>query len=247
MILARLSNALRRQDWLAVAIEFVIVVAGVLLAFQISLLSERRAEAARVEAQIDLVAAEMRENLERIRTNIGLLERYNPELRELRVLLSEYSEETDGEHLNRIAIHAFTNPTLELELLALERLESMDGRQLLSNSGVERALRDWRGLYDETKEAEANTQDSIQDTRTGAVFAELSIEAMVSAFPLNFGLMEPVPARFETDWQALSEDPAFAGHLAIMSLHFEYIWWLNRNLEESTEAVLDAIEERQAP
>ncbi|WP_109259465.1 DUF6090 family protein [Hyphobacterium indicum] len=36
MILARLTRALREQNWFAVALEFVIVVAGVLLAFQIT-------------------------------------------------------------------------------------------------------------------------------------------------------------------------------------------------------------------
>ena len=245
MILARITRAIRTQNWFAVVLEFVIVVAGVLLAFQISQLSERNAEAARVEAQIDLVAAEMRENLERIRSNTRLLEMYNPELRELRVLLSDYSEEIDTGHLNRLAINAFTNPTLELELFALERLEGMDGRQRLSNSGLETALRVWRGVYDETKEAESNTQDSIVDTRSGSAFAALSIEALVAAFPSGFGLMEPVPSRFETDWQVLSEDSAFAGHLAIMALHFEYLWAMNQQLEERTQAILDVIEERR--
>ena len=36
MILARLSRAVREQNWFAVALEFVIVVSGVLLAFQVS-------------------------------------------------------------------------------------------------------------------------------------------------------------------------------------------------------------------
>ena len=55
MILTRLSRALREQNWFAVAIEFVIVVAGVLLAFQFSLMSQQQAERARVVAQIELV------------------------------------------------------------------------------------------------------------------------------------------------------------------------------------------------
>ena len=47
MILARLSRAIREQNWLAVAIEFVIVIAGVVIGFQISAwASERQAAAA---------------------------------------------------------------------------------------------------------------------------------------------------------------------------------------------------------
>ncbi|MBI1237004.1 MAG: hypothetical protein GC188_10020 [Alphaproteobacteria bacterium] len=46
MILARLSRAIRTQNWFAVAVEFFIVVAGVLFAFQLSSLADtRRAQA----------------------------------------------------------------------------------------------------------------------------------------------------------------------------------------------------------
>lgn len=46
MILSRISKAIREQNWFAVAVEFVIVVAGVLFAFQLSSLADtRRAQA----------------------------------------------------------------------------------------------------------------------------------------------------------------------------------------------------------
>ena len=42
MILARITRAIRTQNWFAVALEFVIVVAGVMLAFQATLWNEER-------------------------------------------------------------------------------------------------------------------------------------------------------------------------------------------------------------
>jgi hypothetical protein len=51
MILKHTAEALRRQDWIAVAIEFLLVVAGILIAFQISeWASERSARADRADA-----------------------------------------------------------------------------------------------------------------------------------------------------------------------------------------------------
>ncbi|QNL17943.1 hypothetical protein HXX25_00490 [Hyphobacterium sp. CCMP332] len=44
MILARLSSAIRTQNWFAVALEFVIVIAGVVIGFQISAWNEARSE-----------------------------------------------------------------------------------------------------------------------------------------------------------------------------------------------------------
>lgn len=45
MILRRLADSFRRQDWFAVMIEFVLVVAGILPALQISNWNEARAAA----------------------------------------------------------------------------------------------------------------------------------------------------------------------------------------------------------
>lgn len=46
MILARLTRAVREQNWLAIAIEFVIVIAGVVIGFQIAGAGERQASRA---------------------------------------------------------------------------------------------------------------------------------------------------------------------------------------------------------
>src|SRR5215469_9920452 len=50
MIVRRVTNALKRQDWAAVTIEFILVVVGVLLAFQINEWASERQEKARREA-----------------------------------------------------------------------------------------------------------------------------------------------------------------------------------------------------
>ena len=42
MILRRLAEALRRQDWLTVAVEFLIVVAGIFVGLQVSDWNEQR-------------------------------------------------------------------------------------------------------------------------------------------------------------------------------------------------------------
>ncbi|WP_295691703.1 hypothetical protein [uncultured Maricaulis sp.] len=44
MILARISTAIREQNWFAVVLEFVIVIAGVVIGFQVTAWNEARAE-----------------------------------------------------------------------------------------------------------------------------------------------------------------------------------------------------------
>lgn len=246
MILSRITRAVREQNWFAVALEFVIVVAGVLLAFQFSLMSQNQAERARVVAQIELVEAEMRSNLERIRINLQTLETNNANLRELRVQLADYNDEADTDRLDELTLYAFSYPELGIESFALERLEGMDGRQLISGTELESALVDWRRFFRDLRDTESNIDALIEATNAGSNFEHLSIEAVVQAFP-EIGLVEPVPVRFETDWRALSQDPEFVDHLALFALNLEFLWLTNQWLDGASQSVLTAIEEGEQP
>ncbi|WP_291841763.1 hypothetical protein [Maricaulis sp.] len=70
MILARISRAIREQNWLAVAIEFVIVVAGVMLAFQFTAWNEQSQNAVRVEQALARLQLETEENIGALRQRI---------------------------------------------------------------------------------------------------------------------------------------------------------------------------------
>jgi len=60
----RLVEQLRQQDWVAVAIEFVIVVVGVLLAMQVSNWNEQRLERERGRAYDERIVTELRSNID---------------------------------------------------------------------------------------------------------------------------------------------------------------------------------------
>ncbi|WP_421790389.1 hypothetical protein [Hyphobacterium sp.] len=62
MILARLSKAIREQNWFAVVLEFFVVVSGVVIGFAITGWAENRAETARAELYLDRLAADLETN-----------------------------------------------------------------------------------------------------------------------------------------------------------------------------------------
>lgn len=70
MIVKRLTQALKRQDWAVVSIEFVLVVAGVLLAFQINEWSNGRAAANDREAATDRLLVEAEETVAYMRQTV---------------------------------------------------------------------------------------------------------------------------------------------------------------------------------
>jgi hypothetical protein len=65
MILSRITRAVREQNWFAVAIEFVIVILGVVIGFQINGWAERRDENARAALYLDRLLADLEANEDR--------------------------------------------------------------------------------------------------------------------------------------------------------------------------------------
>ena len=65
MILARITTAIREQNWFAVCLEFVIVIAGVVIGFQVTGWADSRAEADRAELYFDRLVNDLEENEQR--------------------------------------------------------------------------------------------------------------------------------------------------------------------------------------
>ena len=63
MIIERVTRFVRAQHWNAIAIEFVIVTAGVLMGIEVSNWNDARVEKARVDQQVASLGTELQGNL----------------------------------------------------------------------------------------------------------------------------------------------------------------------------------------
>ena len=66
MILRRLSLSLKQQNWTAIWIEFVLLVAGVFLGIQVSNWNAARADDARAQAYLERIRADLQSDLQSI-------------------------------------------------------------------------------------------------------------------------------------------------------------------------------------
>jgi hypothetical protein len=71
MILARLSRAVREQNWFAVVLEFFIVIAGVVIGFQITAWNGERQEKERAQEVMARIEAELDEMITQAETNVA--------------------------------------------------------------------------------------------------------------------------------------------------------------------------------
>ena len=244
MILSRIAKALKDQNWLAVAIEFVIVILGVLLAFQFSQFAEDQRDIRRAEDLLLQVEAEMTANLDNIVHHVESLESQNLELLELRQSLADFGADTETTRLDYLATQAFSAPELEVDQSASLQLDNAVARRLIQGTEVEEALRLWRLELANLRDTETNILASMGDEDGQVRFPGLSNESLVAAFP-DIGLLDEVPVRFPSDWQALSEDSHFAGFLALVSLNVEYAWFVTDRLEDRTQSLLAALRNRE--
>ncbi len=103
MILRRLSKAIREQNWFAVVLEFVIVVSGILIAFQITNWSEARRDQAAEQA----ILIRLHEEFEELRaTEEAYLERAAQQQRLMAIWIDalEDPEPVDIARLRRIVL-----------------------------------------------------------------------------------------------------------------------------------------------
>jgi hypothetical protein len=76
MIIRRFINAVRRQDWVTVCVEFLIVVAGIFVALQVDEWSQSRDERAAEFAYLQRIAADLGTSLAETRDNIDFQTRH---------------------------------------------------------------------------------------------------------------------------------------------------------------------------
>lgn len=74
MRLRSLTTHLREQNWFAVALDFLIVVVGILIAFQITIWNEERADRQRAAAYLEMLQADFAAIIERLDTNLAIID-----------------------------------------------------------------------------------------------------------------------------------------------------------------------------
>ena len=227
MILARISRAIREQNWFAVVLEFVIVIAGVVIGFQFAGASER---AASVQYERDL--------LERLHGQILNLEEgrqytrrwvssKRDQLVEVRPLIFGVE---DGESITSLQCsallesHYIANPPDALP--ALDELVSTGRMEAIRNNQI----REWAGNYLQ-----------IRDAARSQIESDLaSLTSLPERFPDYFRVeLIPDPEEVNDGWDrrsicdfdAMRADGAFQMFASInieiyrslLSYHFDFV------------------------
>jgi hypothetical protein len=149
MILQSISNAIRKQDWIVVFIELMVVIIGLVLAFQVDRWWEERADRSREREYMNRLITEVKNDIEEIS--------HAYELAEVRQgfgdLLIEVStnplvaKKQPAMFLAAVAQAAFTY-TPSLTSHTFEDLRSTGNMGLIRNTDIRNALYSFYGFHD---------------------------------------------------------------------------------------------------
>lgn len=142
-ILGRISHHVRRQDWIAVTIEFLVVVAGVFLGLQVSNWNEQRQQREDEQAILERLHEETGALLEVVRAEHEEQQSRTDRLVSAQPVIFSVEELrplTPGECRAVVSSHVYRKPSDELPILdelietgRFDRLQDYELRQMLRN------------------------------------------------------------------------------------------------------------------
>jgi hypothetical protein len=200
MIIKRIGRHLKAQDWNAIAIEFVIVAAGVLMGIQVSNWNDGRVERARVDQQEASLRTELQGNLATIKRYERQVE---SQLDDLMALQRAFDRPGAGDAgIDGKLMNVFRISSMILETSAYDEL-TQTGSFRYVDADIRSAMIEWnarRGLIERVDQDALSYRISAVDHLVGALAFEPMIRTFAPAFePAGNPPIRNDPARLAKD------------------------------------------------
>lgn len=181
MILRRVMAHVRAQNWLAVALDFLIVVVGVFIGLQVQEWSEARAERSLERVYIGRLADDLRADIHGIDWMIEIYQTKQEVLLDLRdgppSVVMEGDPEEAARNLDYTAWKGVPGPRLAI----YDELIGSGNLSLLQDLDLRNALADYYSHYTRTKEILAEPIGEYQRLFTQSVPGDIPIENLENA------------------------------------------------------------------
>jgi hypothetical protein len=234
VLLRRLTEAFRKQDWFTVLIETLIVVLGVFLGLQANNWNSERARRVADRQYLERLHAEVEELIDLRNDVIGPRQK-NVEALEsaVQVIFSEAEARTLSplECSSIHHSHVYTDPSSELptvsELISAGRIDS------LSSQDVRRSIRRY-------EQGVASAQDIMEALNLGNLSLARTYPEMIRLNALvrdDFGLVRATSAAEHCDVEAMRASIPFRNDLAINRDRFDV--YFNMTLQIPQQLLID--------
>ena len=157
MILRSVTKHVRDQNWLAVGIDFLIVVVGVFIGIQVANWNEANLENDRFKDQLLNLHAEFTENLERMNGYGDRLDSKLNDITTLRRLVAGEFQNIDSDELDRMLLNAFAVPIVAVDRTSFDQLMQSDALRRLTDIRMREPMVRWGEAYANLQRLENDT------------------------------------------------------------------------------------------
>lgn len=241
MLLRSITKHVKDQNWFAVALDFVIVVTGILIAFQITEWNEERSDRKAELIAIDRLISEYEQNRTLIAESIIRSEIPMKASLELRKMIApEPDPNMTDENMAGFFLDVMTNPKLSSNLGSTSALMSSGDLGLIEDADIQRLLSQWSAdleIINDWQEIERMHGEELLLGLTFDYLAWPNLDQHVAG--------TQIPSPLESDYVGLFSSKQFEG-----LLHNR--WYNNRasidrmqKLDADTVELLDRLNARK--
>jgi hypothetical protein len=236
-MLNRIAHYLGAQNWNAIAIEFLIVTAGVLMGIQVSNWNDDRLDKARADQQLASFRTELEANLVTIK---GYQQRVEAQLGDVRALERAFDGDDSGADTDQRLMNVFRISSMILEASAHDELNQSGSLRYIP-ADIRSAMTEWqarKGLMQRVDQDALSYRLSAVDHLFGA----LAFEPMVKHFAPAFEPAGNPPLR--NDPARLAKDAKVRNFLAMRYGIETQKLQFAKDLERATKDLLARLDER---
>lgn len=238
MILRRIIEHFRKQEWTAIAIDFLIVVAGILLAFQITSWNEARRDRSLEREYLERLHADI-ENTFESRTRAAQWDeaRLTQQALVLNALRSGELRDEDRRNFNTgLAWFGFVSGP-EVQWATIDELRSTGAMNLISDVALRGAILDFDADLQRRQEITGNFMESVYAFREqiGGRYEVVNFAGERDDVELNY------------DFDALAADPAFLNTLSQIDMLSRFRLDMNKTVLADLAVLRDEIARELEP
>ncbi|WP_425411074.1 hypothetical protein [Hyphococcus sp.] len=216
MILRRVIEHVKTQNWTAVALDFVIVVVGVFIGIQVSNWNAARADQEVFDRQLIAVRVEMNDNLDRFTNSRARAEQQFEDIAQLREILADQSIDAETSRIDNLLWQSVRVMGIYPKRNALDVVLASDYLSLPKHKEIADAFEQWDGTLAELRREqsdELNFRDGFQNPYFST---QLSSAAIFRQSDETLSLI--APPRFGNSREVLANDPVLENILVARQL-----------------------------
>lgn len=182
MLFRRIAKHIKEQNWTAVALDFVIVVIGVVIGIQVANWNEDRVANQERAEQLVGLHAEFVDNTSLFEAYISKLSQQADDIATLRKVIAEPDSEFNAVDVNRMLMNVVSVPAFTLNRTTFEEIERSGGFRELSTFGLRNRLVNWNIAYQRLLRNERDTIEQRDFNLIPYFVSELSFGAIAPYF-----------------------------------------------------------------